>query len=122
MKEAVKSSVKTIHPKETGSGIIYSYVKSRNIALASVEKLFYLYSTTATERPAIECRKCKQSFKRQKRLNRHLKEVCGVDERKFHCKECGLKFKQKMCLRRHLMNIHKVDRTQLAAYGIGKPV
>ncbi len=65
-----------------------------------------------------KCDRCGRTYKYKKYLVSHLTVACGV-ESSLPCPQCNHLFKRKSGLKLHLVEIHQVERSQLAAFGLG---
>jgi len=65
-----------------------------------------------------KCDRCGRTYKKKGSLVSHLAVECGV-EPSLSCPKCDCRCKHKSSLKAHLIEIHKVERSQLAAFGLG---
>lgn len=65
-----------------------------------------------------KCEQCGRTYMRKNALVNHLTVECGI-EPSLPCPRCDRRFKHKSSLKLHLMEVHNVERSQLAAFGLG---
>ena len=65
-----------------------------------------------------KCDRCGRTYMHKKSLVNHLAVECGA-EPSLSCPQCDCRCKHKSSLKAHLIEIHQVERSQLAAFGLG---
>ena len=67
-------------------------------------------SLLKTPKQRFECDTCNRVFKKQGKLERHVKEIHLMDFESFDCKECSKSFKRKEHYKRHMKATHFGDK------------